>query len=166
VAEDHIGNLAYLKAVVKETLRLHVPVPLLVPRAPPADAEVLGYRVPAGTRVMVNARAVARDPATWGQDAEEFLPERYFLRSAGVDYMGKSFELLPFGAGRRGCPGVGFAEQTIELALASLLYHFDWEAVSSALDMTEKNGLAVRIKSGLPLRANPAWVQVRSPAAQ
>jgi cytochrome P450 len=158
VTEDRLGNLTYLRAVVKETLRLHVPLPLLVPRAPPADAEVLGYRVPAGTRVVVNAWAIARDPATWGQDAEEFRPERFFLRSAGVDYRGQSFELLPFGAGRRGCPGVGFAEQSIELGLASLFYHFDWEA-EAALDMTEKNGLAVTIKSGLPLRAKPAWVQ-------
>ncbi|PUZ58793.1 hypothetical protein GQ55_5G536500 [Panicum hallii var. hallii] len=163
VDEGHVAQLHYLKAVVKETLRLHAPIPLLVAREPPADAEVLGYHVPARTRVVVNAWAVGRDPAAWGEDAEEFVPER-FLGSA-VDFRGQHLELVPFGAGRRGCPGVGFAEASIEMALASLLCHFDWEAAkgkgsrtgASSLDMSEVNGLSVHIKSGLPLVAKP-WV--------
>jgi cytochrome P450 len=157
VGEDHLAQLDYLKAVVKETLRLHAPVALLVPREPVADAEILGYRIPARTRVVINAWAIGRDPATW-DDAEEFLPER-FAGGSAVDFRGQHFELVPFGAGRRGCPGVGLAEASIEMALASLLYHFDWEAAGgtgpAALDMTEVTGISVHIKSGLTLVAKP-----------
>jgi cytochrome P450 len=173
VNEDHVAQLDYLKAVVKETLRLHAPVPLLVPREPAADAEILGFHVPARTRVLVNAWAIGRDPATW-ERAEEFVPERFLdggAAATGVDFRGQHFELLPFGAGRRVCPGLGFAEASAEMALASLLYHFDWEAAGGqgsrsrsregtptpSLDMTEVNGLAVHIKSGLPLLAKP-WI--------
>lgn len=159
VTEDHLDKLHYLKAVVKETLRVHPPIPLLVPREPPRDTEILGYHVPARTRVVINAWAIGRDPATW-ERADEFLPER-FLDSA-VDYKGQDFQLIPFGAGRRGCPGIGFAAATIEMALASLLYHFDWEAAGgrgsrpgTPLDTSEINGLSVRLKSGLPLVAKP-----------
>ncbi|RCV23486.1 hypothetical protein SETIT_5G009900v2 [Setaria italica] len=156
VDEGHFAELRYLKAVVKETLRLHAPVALLVPREPPADAEILGYHVPARTRVVINAWAIGRDPATW-EDAEEFLPERF--SSSAVDFRGQHFELVPFGAGRRGCPGLGLAEASIEMALASLMYHFDWESTggtgSSAVDMTEMSGISVHIKSGLPLVAKP-----------
>ncbi|CAL4952523.1 unnamed protein product [Urochloa decumbens] len=162
VDEGRVSQLRYLKAVVKETLRLHVPIPLLVPREPAADAEILGYRVPAGTRVVINAWAIARDPAAW-EDAEEFVPERFLPDgpAAAVDYRGLDFRFVPFGAGRRGCPGLGLAEASIEMALATLLYHFDWEAAGgagpSSLDMTEMSGLAVHIKSGLPLVAKP-WI--------
>uniref|UniRef100_J3KXX1 Cytochrome P450 71A1 n=1 Tax=Oryza brachyantha TaxID=4533 RepID=J3KXX1_ORYBR len=163
VTEDHMDRLPYLKAVLKETLRLHPPIPLLVPREPPADAELQGYGIPARTRVVINAFAIGRDPAAWGQRAEEFVPER-FLDSA-VDYMGQHFELVPFGAGRRGCPAVAFAESAIEMAVASLLYHFDWEVsaaggrgsqagtASPPLDMSETHGLSVRLRYGLPLIA-------------
>ncbi|KAM0913595.1 hypothetical protein ACQ4PT_012033 [Festuca glaucescens] len=155
VTEDHLDKLLYLKAVVKETLRLHPPIPLLVPREPPSDAEILGYHVPARTRVVINAWAIGRDPATWDR-AEEFVPER-FLDSA-VDYRGQDFELIPFGAGRRGCPGVGFAVPTVEMALASLLYNFDLApAAGTSLDMREVNGLSVHLKSGLPLVAKPRF---------
>lgn len=158
VDEDRVAQLHYLKAVVKETLRLHAPVPLLVPREPPADAEILGYHVPARTRVVVNAWAVGRDPAAW-EDAEEFVPERFSGGAAAVDLKEgqQRLELVPFGAGRRGCPGAGFAEASIETALASLVCHFDWEAAGKSLDMSEMNGLTVHIKSGLPLVAKP-WV--------
>ncbi|CAO2175189.1 unnamed protein product [Urochloa humidicola] len=161
VDEGRVAELRYLKAVVKETLRLHVPLPLLVPREPAEDAEILGYRVPAGTRVVINAWAIARDPAAW-EDAEEFVPERFLPdMDAAVDYRGQDFRFVPFGAGRRGCPGLGLAEASIEMALASLLYHFDWEAAGgagpSSLDMSETSGIAAHVKSGLPLVAKP-WI--------
>ncbi|XP_034598100.1 cytochrome P450 71AP13 [Setaria viridis] len=117
------------------------------------------HHIPAGTRVVINAWAIGRDPATW-EDAEEFLPERF--SGSAVDFRGQHFELVPFGAGRRGCPGLGLAEASIEMALTSLLYHFDWEAAGgttgpSSLDMTEMNGISVHIKSGLQLVAKP-WI--------
>uniref|UniRef100_A0A0E0FIU0 Cytochrome P450 n=1 Tax=Oryza nivara TaxID=4536 RepID=A0A0E0FIU0_ORYNI len=160
VTEDHIDRLPYLKAVLKETLRLHPPNPLLVPHVPLADTEILGYTVPTHTRVLINAWTIGRDPATWGEHAEKFIPERFLNNN--VDYKGQDFGLVPFGAGRRGCPGMGFAVPTIEMALASLLYNFSWEtrpvdrrckSGTSSLDMSEMNGISVRLKYGLPLIA-------------
>uniref|UniRef100_A0ACD5VPU3 Uncharacterized protein n=1 Tax=Avena sativa TaxID=4498 RepID=A0ACD5VPU3_AVESA len=154
VNEDHIAKLHYLKAVIKETLRLHAPLPLLLPRETLEDTELLGYRVPARTRVVINAWAIGRDAETW-ERAEEFVPERF------VDKLVDDFRSVPFGAGRRGCPGVGFAAPSIELALASLLYHFDWElstaaaAGASKMDMSELYGLSVRLKATLHLVAKP-----------
>lgn len=160
VTEDHIDRLPYLKAVLKETLRLHPPNPLLVPHVPLADTEILGYTVPTHTRVLINAWTIGRDPVTWGEHAEKFIPERFLNNN--VDYKGQDFGLVPFGAGRRGCPGMGFAVPTIEMALASLLYNFSWEtrpvdrrckSGTSSLDMSEMNGISVRLKYGLPLIA-------------
>ncbi|CAL4959122.1 unnamed protein product [Urochloa decumbens] len=161
VTEDHIDELRYLKCVIKETLRLHAPLPLLLPRETTEDAELLGYHVPARTRVIVNAWAIARDPAAW-ERPEEFVLERWFAagddrKTGDDDYMfAQDFRLVPFGAGRRGCPGVGFALPSMELALANLLYHFDWELPAggaSKLDMDELNGLSVRLKATLNLVA-------------
>uniref|UniRef100_A0A0D9WFL6 Cytochrome P450 n=1 Tax=Leersia perrieri TaxID=77586 RepID=A0A0D9WFL6_9ORYZ len=161
--EDHIrmDRLPYLKAVLKETLRLHSSLPLLVPRESLVDTEILGYHVAARTRLVINAWAIGRDPTVWGENAEEFMPER-FLGREDVDYKGQGFEMIPFGRGRRGCPGIGFAMATVEMALASLLYHFDWEvAVPNGkgnqvlLDMSEMSGITVGLKHGLPLIAKP-----------
>jgi len=144
--------------VIKETLRLHAPLPLLLPHETMEDTELLGYHVPAHTRVIVNAWAIARDPATW-ERADEFVPER-FADDGETDYLlGQDFRFVPFGAGRRGCPGVGFAAPAMELALASLLYHFDWAMPAggaSKVEMEELNGLSVRLKAILRLVAK-AW---------
>ncbi|KAM0906790.1 hypothetical protein ACQ4PT_016509 [Festuca glaucescens] len=153
VTEDHLPNLRYLNAVVMETLRLHPPTPLLLPRETLEDTEPLGYHVPARTRVMIHAWAIGRDPATWGDRAEEFLPESF------LEYrqeMGQDFTFLPFGAGRRGCPGVRFAMPSNELALANLAYHFDWELAGGRkppVDMSELHGLSVLLKTALLLVA-------------
>ncbi|PWZ20379.1 Cytochrome P450 71A1 [Zea mays] len=159
VTEDHLEQLRYHRRVIKETLRLHAPVPLLLPRETTEDTELLGYRVPARTRVLVNAWAIARDPAAW-ERADEFLPERFADDDMkATDYLlGQHFRFVPFGAGRRGCPGVGFAAPAMELALASLLYHFDWELPAggpSKVEMDELKGLSVRLKTTLHLTAKP-----------
>lgn len=165
VTKDHVDKLPYLKAVFKETLRLHPPLPLLIPREPPADTQILGYTIPAHTRVVINAWAIGRDAAAWGQQPDEFSPEK-FLNST-IDYKGQDFELLPFGAGRRGCPGIVFGVSAMEIALASLLYHFDWEVAATdhrrrgsqawalPVDMSEVNGIAVHLKYGLHVVAKP-----------
>ncbi|CAO2199681.1 unnamed protein product [Urochloa humidicola] len=158
VTEDHLPELRYLKCVIKETLRLRTPLPLLVPHETTQDTELLGYHVPARSRVIVNAWAIARDPAAWDRP-DEFLPERFAGDDLTADYLlGQDFRFVPFGAGRRGCPGVEFAVPSMELALASLLYHFDWELPSggpSKLEMHELNGLTVRFKAMLRLVAKP-----------
>ncbi|GAU50866.1 hypothetical protein TSUD_86260 [Trifolium subterraneum] len=124
VTEEDLVNMNYLKAVIKETLRLHVPIPLLVPRKCMEDIKLDGYDIAAGTNVIINAWAIARDPSSWDEPLE-FKPER-FLNSS-IDFKGFDFELIPFGAGRRGCPGFLFAIAVNELVLANLVYHFDWK---------------------------------------
>nr|CAB3471980.1 unnamed protein product [Digitaria exilis] len=152
VTEDDLGEMKYLKLVIKETLRLHPAAPLLIPREARETCKVLGYDVPKGTRVLVNAWAIGRDPKYW-DDAEEFKPERF--ESGAIDYKGMNFEYIPFGAGRRICPGILFAQANMELVLASLLYHFDWKVEAglepTELDMTEQMGLTIKRKNDLRL---------------
>ncbi|KAK6122602.1 hypothetical protein DH2020_043659 [Rehmannia glutinosa] len=139
-----IEKMHYLKAVIKETLRYHPPIPLLVPRVARADVNIKGYNVLAGTLVMTNALAISRDPISW-EEPEKFLPER-FLNSS-IDYKGLDFELIPFGSGRRGCPGITFSIATIELVLVNLMHKFNWELPDGAqakdLDMSETLGVTV-----------------------
>ncbi|CAL5211112.1 unnamed protein product [Lathyrus oleraceus] len=122
--EDDIQNFPYLKAVIKETLRLYLPAPLLVPRETRADSVIGGYQIPAKTIVYVNAWAIQRDYDDW-EDPQEFYPER-FLESS-INFLGKDFTLIPFGVGRRICPGMSMAVASLELILANVLYFFDWE---------------------------------------
>ncbi|XP_073284026.1 cytochrome P450 83B1-like [Primulina huaijiensis] len=124
VDEDDIQNLPYLKAIIKETLRLFPPTPLSVPRETIQKSTVDGFEIPEKTMVYVNVHAIGLDPEYW-ENPTEFLPDR-FLNSA-IDYRGHDFGLLPFGSGRRGCPGMNLGLATVELALANLLYSFDWE---------------------------------------
>ncbi|CAI0447439.1 unnamed protein product [Linum tenue] len=155
VNEEVIERMDYLKAVIKESFRLHPPIPLLVPRESTQDVKVQGYDVPEKTRVIVNAWAIGRDPKRWGDDAEEFRPER-FLNSK-VDFKGQDFELIPFGAGRRGCPGISFATASMEITLVSMLHRFDWSVPGGeeggGLDADEAPGLAVHRRT--PLLAVP-----------
>ncbi|KAK2999713.1 hypothetical protein RJ639_023811 [Escallonia herrerae] len=152
VDETGLGELRYLQAVIKETLRLHPPAPLLVPRESREQCEINGYEIPVKTKVIVNGWAINRDPRYWPQ-AERFYPERFL--DSSIDYKGTDFEFIPFGAGRRICPGITFAIANIELPLAQLLYHFDWKLPNGTkqaeLDMTEAHGLTVRRKSDLCL---------------
>jgi cytochrome P450 len=158
VTSEDLSDLRYLRMVVKETLRLH-PAGPLIHRASQQDCQVMGYDIPKGTHVTTNAFAVGRDPAHWGKDAEEFRPERFQESGAdSVEYRhGMQMEFIPFGAGRRQCPGTLFATTTIELVLANLLYHFDWAIPGGAgpetLDMSEVFGIILRLKSSLCLEA-------------
>ncbi|XP_073026210.1 cytochrome P450 83B1-like [Primulina eburnea] len=124
VDEEDIQNLPYLKAIIKETLRLFPPIPLSVPRESLEKFTIDGYEIPAKTMVYVNFHAIGLDPEYW-ENSTEFIPDR-FLNST-IDYKGHDFGLLPFGSGRRGCPGMNFGIASVELALANLLYSFDWE---------------------------------------
>ncbi|XP_040377060.1 zealexin A1 synthase-like [Oryza brachyantha] len=153
VTEDDLVGLTYFKLVIKETLRLHPAAPMLIPRECGESCKVLWYDVPTGTNVLVNAWAIARDPKYW-DDAESFKPERF--ENSKFDCRGTDFEYIPFGSGRRMCPGPAFAHAIVELALAALLYHFDWElpggAAPGELDMADETGVVVRRKNDLCLR--------------
>lgn len=140
--EDDIDNLPYLKAVIKETLRLHPPIPFLVPRRAMEDTNFQGYHIPKDTQVLVNAWAIGRDPEVW-DEPWSFKPER-FLGST-VDYKGQNYELIPFGAGRRMCAGVPLAHRMLHLILGSLLHQFDWELdCKEKIDMNDRMGITVR----------------------
>ncbi|WVZ09843.1 hypothetical protein V8G54_014373 [Vigna mungo] len=156
VEEIDLPKLLYLKLVVKEALRLHPPAPLLVPRETTEACVIKGFQIPAKTRVLVNAKSIAMDPACW-ENPNEFLPER-FLNSS-VDYKGQHFEMLPFGVGRRSCPGVNFAMPLVELVLANLLLRFDWELPAGLgiqdLNMEETIGITMHKRDHLWLRAIP-----------
>ncbi|CAL4998711.1 unnamed protein product [Urochloa decumbens] len=145
IAEPELNKMGYLKAVFKEVLRLHPPAPLLLPHESTAPAVVQGFEIPAGTVLFVNAWAIGRDPAAWDAP-EEFRPERFVGGSgAPVDFRGADYQLLPFGAGRRICPGISFSLPVVELALVGLLRHFDWELPAgmspAELDLGEAPGL-------------------------
>ncbi|GAV75349.1 p450 domain-containing protein [Cephalotus follicularis] len=151
VEESDLPRLVYMKAVIKETWRLHPPVPLLVPRETLEECGVGGYRIPCKTRVLVDARLIGKDPKYW-ENPNEFQPER-FLESS-IDYRGKHFEFIPFGVGRRGCPGINFAVPIVEFALANLLFRFDWQLTpGEILDMDAEFGLTMIKKIPLCLLA-------------
>ncbi|CAM0903902.1 unnamed protein product [Alopecurus aequalis] len=123
VAEHALSELPYLHLVIRETLRLHTPLPLLLPRECQEPCQVLGYDVPRGTQVLINAWALSRDERYWPDAPEEFRPERFEGEAAApADFGGADFAFLPFGAGRRMCPGMAFGLANVELALASLLF--------------------------------------------
>lgn len=152
VKESELEKLEYLKMVVKEVLRLHVPAPLLLPRQTMSHFKLDGYDIDPKSHLYVNAWAIARDPNYWF-NPEEFLPERFM--GSNIDYRGQNFELLPFGAGRRSCPGMNMAIATVELTLANLLLRFDWKLPDGMkeddVNMEEDAGLTVTNKSPLKL---------------
>ncbi|CAL0307274.1 unnamed protein product [Lupinus luteus] len=147
-----LDELRYLKSVIKETMRLHPPAPLLLPRECREACKIGEYEIPMKTRVMVNVWATGRDSNHW-YDANRFIPERF--DESNVDLKGNNFELIPFGSGRRICPGISLALATVDLILAALLYHFDWELPNGMkpedLDMTEVFGAGVVKKNNLCL---------------
>ncbi|XP_050226889.1 geraniol 8-hydroxylase-like [Mercurialis annua] len=154
--ESHINDLPYLKAIVKETLRLHPAVPLLLPRKARSDVETTnGFTIPKDAQILVNVWAIGRDPNLW-EDSETFRPER-FLKS-DIDVQGRNFELVPFGAGRRICPGLPLAMRMLYLMLGSLINCFDWKLEDGveleSMDMEDKFGLS--LQKAKPLRAIPS----------
>ncbi|CAA3003809.1 cytochrome P450 71A6-like [Olea europaea subsp. europaea] len=156
ITEDDLEKMPYLRAVIKESLRLHTPSPLLVPRESTQSVKLMGYDIAAGTQVLVNAWAIGRDPSLW-ENPEEFRPERFF--ETDIDFKGLNFEFIPFGAGRRGCPGVTFAMAVNELALAKLVHKFNIALPNggkeSDMDMTEGTGLNVHKKFPVLVAATP-----------
>ncbi|KAK9291322.1 hypothetical protein L1049_019267 [Liquidambar formosana] len=154
IVEDfHLSNLHYLDAVVKETFRLHPPLPLLVPHVPSVSCTLAGYTIPKGVRIFINAWAIQRHPEAW-EDPLDFRPERFLLDIGKGDYSGNNFSYLPFGSGRRICVGVSLAEKLVVFVLASLLHSFEWKLPEGAkVDFSEKCGLV--LKKTKPLVAIP-----------
>ncbi|CAA3018455.1 premnaspirodiene oxygenase-like [Olea europaea subsp. europaea] len=141
ILDSDIKELKYLKMIIKETLRLHPPGPLLCPRMCREQCKLDGYDIPAKTIVMTNVWAMARNPEYWN-DPEKFEPERF--SNVPIDFNGNHYEFIPFGAGRRMCPGISFGLASVEISLSQLLYHFDWKIPGGIspeeFDMTENFG--------------------------
>ncbi|KAL5212646.1 hypothetical protein ABZP36_023493 [Zizania latifolia] len=142
VEEDDAARLPYLQAALKESMRLHPVGPVLIPhRAEEDSVEIAGYGVPKGSTVIFNASAIMRDPAAW-ERPDEFMPERFLHREHPVDFRGKDFEFIPFGSGRRLCPGLPLAERVVPFILASLLHGFEWRLpggmTAEELDISER----------------------------
>ncbi|RCV22635.1 hypothetical protein SETIT_4G236300v2 [Setaria italica] len=151
-SRDDVSKLKNLKMVVKEILRLHPPLTLLLPRETIQQVNITGYDVPANTRIIVNAWAISRDHNIW-KDPEEFNPERFI--GSNIDFNGAHFEFIPFGSGRRICPGMAMAVSNMEFTLANLLYCFDWElpegVAKEDISMQEAGSLAFQKKAPLML---------------
>ncbi|KAJ4730210.1 Cytochrome P450 [Melia azedarach] len=153
IKETDIQNLEYLKLVIKETFRLHAPGPF-TPREARETCEIGGYTIPAKAKILINLHAMGRDPTIW-KDPECFRPERF--EGSSIDFKGNHFELIPFGGGRRICPGISFATANIELGLAQMMYHFDYKLPNGKsledLDMNENFGMTCRRKENLQVIA-------------
>ncbi|KAK2967946.1 hypothetical protein RJ640_026373 [Escallonia rubra] len=155
IFETDIQGLSYLKLVIKETLRTHPALPVII-RECSEQCEIDGYVIPKKSRVAVNAWAIGRDPDYW-HNAQEFEPERF--KDSSIEFSGTNLEYIPFGAGRRMCPGLAFGIASVELPLAQLLYHFNWKLPGGKkpeeLDMAEVFGATVGRKNSLHLTATP-----------
>ncbi|KAG9133887.1 hypothetical protein Leryth_004611 [Lithospermum erythrorhizon] len=154
MTESDFSNLPYLQCVAKEALRLHPPTPLMLPHRANANVKIGGYDIPKGSNVHVNVWAVARDPKMW-KDPLEFRPERFLEED--VDMKGHDYRLLPFGAGRRVCPGAQLGINLVTSMLGHLLHHFNWVPPNGMtikdIDMEENPGLVTYMRS--PLQAVP-----------
>ncbi|XP_031119561.1 cytochrome P450 71A1-like [Ipomoea triloba] len=149
IDEEDIQELLYFKAVIKETLRLYLPAPLLVNRETLSKCTLDGYEIKQNMLVIVNGWAIARDPEYW-ENPHEFYPERFLDTS--VDYKGQDFEFIPFGAGRRICPGIALGVASAELGLANLLYAFNWKLPSGL----KKEDINTNVAPGITMhKKNP-----------
>ncbi|QCE08638.1 cytochrome P450 CYP73A100-like [Vigna unguiculata] len=143
VTESNLHELPYLQATVKETLRLHTPIPLLVPHMNLEEAKLGGYTIPKESKVVVNAWWLANNPSWW-KNPEEFRPERFLEEECATDAVagGKvDFRFVPFGVGRRSCPGIILALPILGLVIAKMVSNFELSAPEGTkIDVSEKGG--------------------------
>ncbi|KAL4583464.1 hypothetical protein LXL04_008037 [Taraxacum kok-saghyz] len=148
VNESDMNSLPYIRCIVYETLRMYPVVPLLVPHESSDDCKVGGYHVPSGTMLLINQWAMHHDPEIW-TDPEKFQPERFESKKDG-------FSFMPFGSGRRSCPGEGLAMRMVGLTLGLLLQCFDWERIGEEMvDMSEGSGLTMPKAKPLVAKCTP-----------
>ncbi|KAI4372724.1 hypothetical protein MLD38_010923 [Melastoma candidum] len=153
VEEYHLPKLKYLKAVVKETMRLHPPLPLLVPRTPDCSCVVGGYTIPKGSMVFLNMAYIHTDPKLW-TNPKDFMPERFLKEPDKFEFSGNNSVYLPFGSGRRICAGLPLAEKMLMFVLANFLHSFDWELPEgTTLEFSADLGIVSRKRT--PLEAIP-----------
>ncbi|KAL7245345.1 hypothetical protein ACSBR2_000634 [Camellia fascicularis] len=151
IEESDIADLPYLRCIINETMRMYPAGPLLVPHESSEECMVGGFRIPRGTMLLVNILAIQNDPKIW-VEPEKFMPERF----EGLERSRDGFKLMPFGSGRRSCPGEGLALRVVGLAMGSLIQCFDWERMSKEMvDMTEGTGLTMTKAQPLMAKCRP-----------
>lgn len=156
IDETDLPKLPYLQCIINETLRLCTPVPLLVPHVSSEECTVGGYLVPANTMVIVNAWAIHRDPELWRPDATSFVPERFEEDGEGNN---RQKLILPFGMGRRACPGAPLAQRLVGLTLGALIQCFDWKReTEQEVDMAEGEGLTMPKAEPLTAMCRARWI--------
>ncbi|KAK9154944.1 hypothetical protein Sjap_002424 [Stephania japonica] len=153
VQESDVPNLPYLQAVVKEALRLHAPAPLIL-RKCTEDCKINGLDILKDTRILVNAYSVMRDPLQW-KEPNKFMPERFLVGSEEnigqhpMDMKGLHLHYIPFGSGRRGCPGASLALNVMHRTLATLVQCFDFQVGKQGIDMKAGSGFTTAMKKPL-----------------
>jgi cytochrome P450 len=160
ISESDLQHLPYLQAILKETFRIHPPAPFMAPHRSIQPCQVEGYNLPINTQLIVNLWAMGRDPNIWEKPLE-FDPDHFMLQHPEIDVYGQHFELLPFGTGRRACPGRPLGILFAQIILASLLQSFDWtlppnlQQEPMKLDMSKTFNLTLRKTQGLCAKAHP-----------
>ncbi|KAL7611441.1 hypothetical protein Lser_V15G13710 [Lactuca serriola] len=152
IHEAKILKLPYLHAVIKETMRLHLSVPLLVSHKTETEVKLGQYVVPKDTQVLVNAWSIARDPRYW-DNSLKFNPEKFLGNE--IDCKGKHFEFIPFGSGRRICPGAPLAHRVVSLMVASFVYHFEWKLPHDREEIDMNDIFSLTLLRATPLLATP-----------
>lgn len=156
VAEKDIPNLPFIEAIMKETMRKHPITVMIPPHLSIEDCKVAGYDIPKGTLVFINTWSMGRDPKLW-DSPDEFNPERFLGKA--IDVKGQHFELLPFGSGRRMCPGYSLGLKMILSSLANMLHGFNWKLPEGMkaedIDMDEAYGLTTTRKNQLLVVPEP-----------
>lgn len=151
IDEADMAELPYLRCIIRETMRMFPVAPFLVPHESSMDSTVCGFHVPRKTMLLVNVKTIQNDPNYW-EDPELFMPERF----EGFDGANVGFKWMPFGSGRRGCPGEGLAMRIIGLALGSLIQCFDWDRMGKEMvDMTTGSGLTAPMAQPLMAKYRP-----------
>ncbi|KAH7686992.1 Geraniol 8-hydroxylase protein [Dioscorea alata] len=155
IEEKDVVELPYLNAVIKEALRMHPPVPFLIPHKSTKACTVMGYHIPRDTQILVNSWGIGRQEKLW-DDPDDFQPER-FIKDGGIDYKGNHFHFIPFGSGRRICPGIPLVQRMLPLVLGTMLYKFDWVLPDGmkAEDMDMRERLGTTLRKAVQLRAIP-----------
>ncbi|KAK7294958.1 hypothetical protein RJT34_17858 [Clitoria ternatea] len=151
--ESHILKLPFLRAVLKETLRLHPPAPFLVPHKCDEVVNISGFKVPKNAQVLINVWAMGRDSTIW-ENPNVFMPERFL--GPEIDYKGNDFRLIPFGAGKRICPGLALAHRTMHLMVASLVHNFEWKLADGLMPehMSMEEQYGITLSRFQPLRVH------------
>ncbi|XVF36369.1 hypothetical protein REPUB_Repub19eG0052800 [Reevesia pubescens] len=151
IQESDLGKLPYLHGIINETFRMCPVAPLLVPHESSEECSVGGFRIPRGTMLLVNAWAMNNDPGLW-EKPTKFKPDRFL----GPEEEKNGFVFLPFGTGRRRCPGENMAMCLVPLALGTLVQCFEWERIGEDMvDMSEGNGLTMPKAQPLVAKCRP-----------